>query len=42
MARRLEIASGDRSNTLINAVHFEQALPSGSPLRLATSPAMRT
>jgi hypothetical protein len=35
MARRLEIASGDRSNTLINAVHFEQALPSGSPLRSA-------
>jgi hypothetical protein len=35
MARRLEIASGDHSNTLINAVHFEQALPDGSPLRSA-------
>jgi hypothetical protein len=35
MARRLEIASGDRSNTLINAVHFDQALPGDSPLRAA-------
>ena len=35
MARRLEIASGDRTNTLINAVHFEQALPGDSPLRSA-------
>jgi hypothetical protein len=35
MARRLELASDDKTNTLINAVHFEQALPGDSPLRSA-------
>jgi hypothetical protein len=41
MARRLEMASGDTSNTLINAVQFGQSLPADSPLRTALFQEMR-
>lgn len=35
MARRLEIAAGDRSNSLITAVQFDESLPMDSPMRTA-------
>lgn len=35
MARRLEIAAGDRSNALITAVQFDESLPADSPIRSA-------
>ncbi|MEK0445556.1 MAG: hypothetical protein RLZZ399_877 [Verrucomicrobiota bacterium] len=35
MARRIEQASGDRSNVLISAVQFDQSLAADSPLRAA-------